>query len=198
MRNGAADVTGLLLRWGQGDRAAIDELVPLVHQELHRIALRYMAGERPGHTLQPTALVNEAYLRLVQVHRVNWKDRAHFFAMSARVMRRVLVDFARMRRDQKRGGGVSLVTFDENLDVSDETAAGVVALDDALEALARVDERKSRIIELRFFAGLSVEETAEALDVSRDTVLRDWRLAKAWLARELRRTGDPRGAVDES
>src|SRR5262245_44759418 len=134
MPKSAPDVTGLLVRWGQGDRAAIDELIPLVHQELHRIARQYMAGERGTHTLQPTALVNEAYMRLVQVHRVNWKDRAHFFAMSARVMRRVLVDFARTHRYQKRGGGVSLVTFDEDLAVTDESAAGVVALDDALEA----------------------------------------------------------------
>jgi RNA polymerase sigma factor (TIGR02999 family) len=198
MPKSAPDVTGLLVRWGQGDRAAIDELIPLVHRELHRIAQQYMAGERGAHTLQPTALVNEAYMRLVQVHRVNWKDRAHFFAMSARVMRRVLVDFARTRRYQKRGGGVSLVTFDEDLPVTDESAAGVVALDDALEALARLDERKSRIIELRFFAGLTVEESAEALDVSRDTILRDWRLAKAWLARELHRAPEPRGAAHES
>jgi len=180
------DVTALLVRWGQGDREAMDKLIPLVHQELHRIARRFMAGERATHTLQPTALINEAYVRLVQVRQVQWKDRTHFFAMSASVMRRVLVDFARARRNQKRGGAMALVTFDDQLPVRDESAAGVVALDDALQALASVDERKSRIIELRFFAGLSVEETAEVLDVSRDTVLRDWRLAKAWLARELR------------
>jgi RNA polymerase sigma factor (TIGR02999 family) len=149
MRDVSPDVTALLLRWGQGDGGAMDELMPLVCEELHRMARHYMAGERATHTLQPTALVNEVYLRLVNVRQVGWKDRAHFFAMSARVMRRVLVDFARAHRYQKRGGGVSFVTFDEELAVSDESAAGVVALDDALGALAQIDERKSRVIELR-------------------------------------------------
>jgi len=183
----SVDVTTLLMRWGAGDESAVEQLIPRVHDELRRIAHRQMARERSGHTLQPTALVNEAFLRLVQVHRVTWKDRAHFLAMSARIMRRVLVDFARARGYQKRGGGVPFVTYDENLPVSDESPIGVVALDDALEALARVDPRKSRIIELRFFAGLSVEETAQTLNVSVDTVMRDWRLAKAWLSREMKR-----------
>ena len=181
-----SDVTALLVRWGQGDNAARDELIPLVHDELHRIACRYMAGERASHTLQPTALVNEAYLRLIDVQRVRWTDRTHFLAISARLMRRVLVDFARARRSQKRGGGIDMVTFDEELPVFDESAAGVVALDEALQALAVFDERKSRVIELRFFGGLSVEQTALALDVSPDSVMRDWRLAKAWLSRALR------------
>jgi RNA polymerase sigma factor (TIGR02999 family) len=152
------------------------------------MARRQMAGERANHTLQPTELVNEAYLRLVQVRRVTFKDRAHFFAMSARVMRRVLVDFARARRYQKRAPDVAMIQFDEDLPVMDESAAGVVALDDALEALAQIDGRKTRVIELRFFAGLTIDEVAAVLDVSVDTVMRDWRLAKAWLSRELRRT----------
>jgi len=199
MRDVFPDVTALLLRWGQGDGAAMDELMPLVCEELHRMARYYMAGERATHTLQPTALVNEVYLRLVNVRQVGWKDRAHFFAMSARVMRRVLVDFARAHRYQKRGGGVSFVTFDEELSVSDESAAGVMALDDALEALAQIDERKSRVIELRFFGGLTIEETASALDVSPDTIMRDWRLAKAWLSRELQRDSARRDTtIDES
>jgi RNA polymerase sigma-70 factor (ECF subfamily) len=199
MRDVSPDVTALLLRWRQGDQDAMDELMPLVCEELRRMARHYMAGERATHTLQPTALVNEAYLRLVNVRQVGWKDRAHFFAMSARVMRRVLVDFARAHRYQKRGGGVSFVTFDEALAVSDESAAGVVALDCALEALAQIDERKSRVVELRFFAGLTIEETAAALDVSPDTVMRDWRLAKAWLSRELLKDSARRDStIDES
>ena len=150
-----------------------------------------MAGERAGHSLQTTALVNDAYLRLVDVQRVNWQNRAHFLAMAARMMRRILVDAARGKRYQKRGGGALRVTFDENLPLGDERGHDLIALDDALEALARVDERKSRVIELRFFGGLSVEETACVLKVSPDTVKRDWRLAKAWLVRELRRERPP-------
>lgn len=182
------DVTALLVQWRGGDEGALQRLVPLVHEELRRIARRQMAGERASHTLQPTALVNEAYLRLLQVNRVTFKDRAHFLAMAARVMRRVLVDFARARRYQKRRAGMEMVEFDEGLPVTDESAAGVVALDDAIEALSQIDPRKSKVIELRFFAGLTIEEAAAALDVSVDTVMRDWRLAKAWLSRELRRT----------
>jgi len=184
-------VTALLVRWGQGDARALDQLVPLVHQELKRIARRHMRRERAGHTLQPTALVNEAYLRLVAGDRVTWQGRAHFLAIASRVMRHVLVDFARARRYQKRGGGRPFVDFDEGLPVSDESAPAVIALDDALEALTRIDARKSRVVELRFFAGLSVDETAAALNVSKDTVMRDWRLAKAWLAREMRSTKTP-------
>ena len=176
----------MLLKWGAGDEVALQELIPLVHRELHHIARRCMAGERPGNSLQATALVNEAFLRLVDVQRVNWHDRAHFLAMSARLMRRILVDHARRRRYQKRGGGAALVTFDEALMVGESPGQDVIALDDALEALAKFDERKSRVVELRFFGGLSVEETASMLRVSPDTVMRDWRLAKAWLLREMR------------
>jgi RNA polymerase sigma-70 factor, ECF subfamily len=178
-------VTGLLLAWGRGDQAAFDQLVPLVHAELHRIASRCMAGERAGHSLQATALVNEAYVRLIDVQRVRWQDRAHFLAMAARMMRRVLVDVARAKGYQKRGGGAVRVTFDELALPPAEPGHDLVALDDALQAFAQVDERKSKVIELRFFGGLSVEETAEVLDVSVDTVMRDWKLARAWLLREL-------------
>ena len=150
-----------------------------------------MAGERAGHSLQATALVNEAYMRLIDVQHVGWQDRAHFLAMAARLMRRILVDFARAKRSQKRGGGVIRVTFDEMGLPAAEAGHDLVALDDALEALAKVDERKSRVIEMRFFGGLSVEETAAALKVSVDTVMRDWKLAKAWLLRELNRDASP-------
>jgi len=160
-------------------------LIPLVHEELHRIARRCLAGEGPAQSFQATALVNEAYLRLVDGHAVAWNDRAHFMAVSARVMRRILVDHARARRSQKRGGHAARVTFDEALVVTNEPAHDFVELDDALEALAAFDERKSRVIELRFFGGLTVEETAAVLNVSADTVMRDWRLAKAWLQREM-------------
>jgi RNA polymerase sigma factor (TIGR02999 family) len=179
-------VTGLLLAWGKGDDAALEQLIPLVHAELRRIAGRHMAHERVGHSLQATALVNEAYLRLVDVRQMKWQDRAHFFAMSARLMRRILVDFARSRGYQKRGGGAQKVSFDEGLFISNDRGHDLVALDDALLALAEVDSRKSQVIEMRFFGGLSVEETAEALHVSPDTVMRDWKLAKAWLLRELK------------
>jgi RNA polymerase sigma-70 factor (ECF subfamily) len=157
-----------------------------VHHELHRIAIRCMAGERDGHSLQATALVNEAYVRLVDGAAVQWHDRAHFLAVSARVMRRILVDHARARIAQKRGGAAAAVTFDESLAVTSEPGPDFVALDDALATLARFDERKSRVIEMRFFGGLSVEETAEVLGVSPSTVMGDWRLAKAWLKREMR------------
>src|ERR1700676_3868906 len=178
-------ITKLLQAWGQGQDAALKELLPLVHQELRRLARRYMFGERPGHTLQTTALVNEAYLRLVDSPHVNWQNRAHFFAVSAQLMRRILVDYARARGYQKRGGGVPKVTLDEALMGQQEKGHDLVALDDALKVLAGVDPRKSKVVELRFFGGLSVEETAEVLKVSPDTVLRDWRLAKAWLAQEM-------------
>src|SRR5580765_6590346 len=160
--------------------------MPLVHHELHRIAQRHMAGEPPGHSLQATALVNEAYVRLVDGKSVEWHDRAHFLAVSARVMRRILVDHARARHYQKRGGHAARVTFDEGLVVTNEPGTDFVALDDALEALAKFDERKSRVVELRFFGGLSVEETAAVVDVSPETVMRDWQLAKVWLRREMR------------
>jgi RNA polymerase sigma factor (TIGR02999 family) len=182
-------VTDLLLAWGEGDESALQRLMPLVQEELHRLARREMRGERPGHTLQTTALVNEAYLRLIDAHRVRWQDRAHFFALSARIMRRILVDHARSRNFIKRGGGTRHVSLDEALIVSQERGADLVALDDALQALAAVDARKSQVVEMRFFGGLSVEETAEALRVSPETVMRDWHLAKVWLLRELRRDG---------
>jgi RNA polymerase sigma factor (TIGR02999 family) len=179
------DVTRLLARWNDGDEAALQQLVPLVHEELRRLARRHMAGERPGHTLQPTALVNEAYLRLVNLTHMRWQNRAHFLAMAARLMRRILVDFARSRGYQKRGGGAKQVSFNQALDVAEDLPTDVVALNDALEALADVDDRKSRVVELRFFGGLSVEETAEVLSVSRETVKRDWTFAKMWLLRHL-------------
>jgi RNA polymerase sigma factor (TIGR02999 family) len=170
--------------WRGGDEAALSRLIPLVEHELHRIAQRCMAGERPGHSLQPTALVNEAYLRLINVQIVDWQNRAHFLAMAARLMRRILVDSARARRNQKRGGGVR-ITLDEGLLVTGDEPPDLVALDEALQALEKLDARRSQVIELRFFGGLTVEETAVVLKVAPDTVMRDSRLAKAWLAREL-------------
>ena len=178
-------VTELLRAWGDGDDRALEQLTPLVEAELRRLARGYMRRERRGHTLQTTALVNEAFLRLTDARRVRWQDRAHFLGISARLMRRVLVDHARSRGYRKRGGGAERVTLEEGLVTSPEPTVDVLALDRALEALAAVDDRKSRVIELRFFGGLSVEETAEVLHVSRDTVKRDWRLAKLWLLREL-------------
>lgn len=183
------DVTRLLQAWGQGEDAALERLIPLVYKELRRIAHRRMAGERQGHTLQTTALVNEAYLELIDFRKVNWQDRAHFFAISAQVMRHILVDFARSRRYQKRGGGAHKVTLDENLMGPIARGQDLVALDDAMKALAEMDPRKSKVVELRFFGGLTVEETAEVLRVTPRTVLRDWRLAKFWLHREMARGG---------
>jgi RNA polymerase sigma-70 factor, ECF subfamily len=179
------EVTGLLLAWGQGDSGALDRLMPVVHQELRRIARRHMAGERSGHTLQTTALVNEAYLRLVGSQNVRWQDRAHFFAVSATLMRRILVDYARSRNYKKRGAGAHPVSLIDSLDASPQKGTDLVALDEALETLAAADPRKSRVVELKFFGGLSVEEIAEVLKVSPQTVLRDWKLSKVWLLREL-------------
>ncbi|HYE14564.1 MAG TPA: sigma-70 family RNA polymerase sigma factor [Pyrinomonadaceae bacterium] len=181
----AHQVTRLLVRWREGDQRALDELMPLVYAELHRLAARYMRGERPGHTLQTSALVNEVYLRLAGHEDIQWQDRAHFFAVAAQAMRRILVDHARRRGNQKRGGDVHKVALDEALIVSDERAAEVVALDDALARLAEVAPRKSRLVELRFFGGLGIEEAAEVLQVSPGTVMRDWTFAKAWLRREI-------------
>jgi len=179
-------VTGWLIAWSGGDDSALQHLMPVVHAELRRLARREMRRERPGHTLQTTALVNEAYMRLVDLGGVSWNDRAHFFAMSARLMRRILVDHARSRLYLKRGGGAKVVSLDDGLAVAnDPRSPNLVALDDALEALAKLDERKSQVVELRFFGGLSVEDTAAALHVSPSTVLRDWRLAKSWLLKEL-------------
>ena len=187
------DVTALLRAWADGDAAAFDQLVPLVHRELHRIARHCMAAERTGHSLQPTALLNEAYLRLTGASHVNWQDRSHFFAMSARLMRRILVDVARSKKYLKRGGGMALKPLDDAVAVAVERTPDLVALDLALQALAQFDSRKSRVVELRFFGGFSVEETAEVLGVSPETVHRDWRLAKSWLRRELQRE-PPNGA----
>jgi len=178
--------TELLLAWSRGEARALEQLVPLVHDELKRLARRHMAHERPDHTLQATALVNEAYLRLMDLKQMQWQNRAHFFAMSARVMRRILVDFARARHYQKRGGGVRRVSFDGALLPAADKGTDIVALDDAMRALSEKDSRKGQIIELRFFGGLTVEETAKVLRVSTDTVTRDWKLAKAWLLRELK------------
>jgi RNA polymerase sigma-70 factor, ECF subfamily len=180
-----SDVTGLLLAWSDGDQGALDRLTPLVYQELRRLAARYMKQERPGHTLQATALVNEAYLRLIDVKRMRWKNRAHFFAVSAQMMRRILVEFARSRHRHKRAGEAQRVTLDDELEVSPQAQSDLVALDDALQALAAVDPRLSQVVELRFFGGLSVEETAEVMKLSSQTVNRDWKTAKAWLLREL-------------
>lgn len=181
----AQDVTRLLTAWGEGDETALQKLVPLVYQQLHAAARRYMAGERPGHTLQTTALIHETYLRLVNVRQIKWQNRAHFFAICAQLMRRILVDFARSRGYQKRGGGAQHVDFEQALTVGSQPEPNLVALDEALQRLAEVDKRKSQVVELRFFGGLDVKETAEVMRVSADTVMRDWKLAKVWLLREL-------------
>ena len=184
----ADEVTLLLRAWGDGDSVALHRLAPVLHVELRRIARRYMANERKDHTLQPTALVNEAFLRLVDARGVRWQDRAHFFALSAQNMRRILVNYALARGATKRGGSVRRIALDEALVVSPERDEQIVELDAALERLAKLDDRKARIVEMRFFAGLSVEETAAVLKVSQQTVLRDWNLAKSWLAREMDRS----------
>lgn len=181
------DVTSLLKAWADGDGTAFEALVPVVHRELHRLARHCMSAERAGHSLQPTALINEAYLRLCAGTPVDWQDRAHFFATFARLMRRVLVDVARSKGRLKRGEGASAVPLDEATAIALERAPSLVALDLALQALAQVDPRKSQVVELRFFGGFSVEETAAALGISDETVHRDWRLAKSWLRRELRK-----------
>jgi len=181
------EVTDLLLAWNQGLASALDQLIPLVHGELRRLAHRQMAGERKGHTLQTTALVNETYLRLVDCSRVQWQNRAHFLAVSAQLMRRVLVDIARSRNYLKRGAGARRLSLEQSPDLFQQMDPDLVGLDDALNVLATVDPRKSSVVEMRFFGGLTAEETAEVLGVSPDTVLRDWKLAKAWLSRELSR-----------
>jgi RNA polymerase sigma factor (TIGR02999 family) len=177
--------TELLRAWSQGDESAREKLIPLLYGELHQLARRYMRQERPDHTLQATALVHEAYLRLIDVNRVEWRNRTHFLALAAQMMRRILVESARSRHRQKRGGDVVLVALDDAQDVGQQKGADVVALSDALTALAAVDPRMSQVVELRFFGGLSVEETAEILTVSPETVMRDWKTAKVWLFREL-------------
>jgi RNA polymerase sigma factor (TIGR02999 family) len=180
------DITGWLARWRDGDETALERLVPLVYQELHRLASRYMRGERSGHLLQTTALVNEAYLRLHETNRIEWQDRNHFYATAARAMRRVLVDFARARKQHKRNGGCQ-VSLDEALTIDGDRSADVVALDDALTTLAKLDRRQSQIVELRFFGGLTEPHIARVLGISPRTVSSEWRLARSWLLRELNR-----------
>jgi RNA polymerase sigma factor (TIGR02999 family) len=184
------DVTALLQAWGQGDQGALQKLIPLVYEQLHAAAGRYMASERPGQTIQATALIHETYLRLVNIRQIKWQNRAHFFAMCARLMRRILIDFARSRSSKRRGGAMPQVELDETMVVSFQAGEDLLALDDALNRLAQVDARKSRVVELRFFGGLDVKETAEVMKVSVDTVIRDWKFAKVWLLRDLR--GDSR------
>ena len=185
------EITQLLVAWGDGDEAALNELAPLVHAELRRLAHHYMGRERPGHTLQTSALINEAYIRLIDWKNVRWQNRAHFFAVAAQFMRRTLVDFARERRYLKRGGGDALqVTLGEAAGFTVDRDADLVALDEALVALAEVDRRKAQVVEMRFFGGLSVDEVAQVLSVSKETVTRDWRLAKVWLLKELDNTGN--------
>jgi RNA polymerase sigma-70 factor (ECF subfamily) len=179
------EVTVLLRAWSDGDEQALDRLAPLVYKELHRIARGYMSKERPNHTLQATALVNEAFVRLVDIRQVNWKDRAHFFAVCAQAMRRILVDYARSRSYQKRGGKQLRIQLDEASGVSWSQDANLLQIDEALGRLAAFDPRKEKVVEMRFFGGLSVEETAEALKISPETVMRDWKFARAWLYREL-------------
>lgn len=179
------EVSKLLHAWSEGDPGALDRLTPIVYRELHRLARRYMRGERPDHSLQTTALVNEAYVRLVDYNRMRWQDRAHFFAVSAQLMRRILVEYAR-RHNLTRGGGVPHVSLEDTAEFGSQPSADIVALDDALNALGRFDSRKMQVVEMRFFAGLSVPETAEVLKVSEMTVTRDWKTAKAWLYRELK------------
>jgi RNA polymerase sigma-70 factor (ECF subfamily) len=186
MASSGPQITQLLQAWSEGDEGALELLMPIVYEELHRLAQRYMADERPGHTLQATALVNEAYVRLANAGRGGWHDRAHFFAVSARVMRRILVDWARSRRAQKRGSDVPVLELQENLAVvGGKSGNDLIAIDDALTTLATLDSRQSQIVEMRFFGGLSVKETAEVLTVSEETVRRDWKVAKSWLRREL-------------
>jgi RNA polymerase sigma factor (TIGR02999 family) len=186
----SAQITDLLLAWNDGDADALEQLIPLVQRELQQQAHRYMAREAPGHPLQTTALVNEAFVRLIDGSRVQWHSRAHFFAVSARLMRRILVDVARARRKLKRGGDAVWISIDDAPDMAQAANAELIALDDALTALAAFDERKSRVVELRFFGGLTIAETAAVLDVSPITVTRDWDLARAWLAREMGAPGD--------
>lgn len=180
-----ANLTQMLIRWGRGDQECLPELIPAVESELHRIASRHMRKERPGHTLQTTALVNEAYLRLIDQTNVQWQDRAHFFGIAARIMRQILIDHARGVQREKRGGHANRVPWDEAIAFSPAKSGMLVALDEALDRLAGMDARKARVVELRYFGGLSVEEAAQVLQVHPNTVLRDWTLAKAWLKREL-------------
>lgn len=187
MKSGSKQITQLLLAWGNGDQRALEELMPLVYDELRKMAARHMRRQNPGHTLQTTALVNEAYLRLIDSSQVRWQNRAHFFAVSAQLMRRILVDFARQRQNLKHGGGARKVSLDEALVVSPERGADLLALDEALNRLAALNARQAQVVELRYFGGLSEEETAEALKVSLRTVQRDWNLARLWLYKAVMR-----------
>jgi RNA polymerase sigma factor (TIGR02999 family) len=189
--NCGSGATELLRAWSHGDGSALDRLMPLVYNELHRLARHYMRRERPDHTLQATSLVNEAYLRLIDVNRVEWRNRAHFLALAAQMMRRILVESARNRQRQKRGGGAVHVNLDDVQELPDSKEHDLVALSDALNGLATFDARMSRVVELRFFGGLTVDETAHVLNMSPETVLRDWKTAKAWLLREIRRGHHP-------
>ena len=186
--------TELLRAWNEGDGSALDKLIPLVYDELYRLARRYMRQERPDHTLQATSLVNEAYLRLIDVNRIEWRNRTHFLALAAQMMRRILVEFARNRRRQKRGGGAIQVSLDDVQELADSKEFDLVALSDALSGLATFDSRMSQVVELKFFGGLTVNETADVLNVSPETVMRDWKTAKAWLLREIKRSEHPGGA----
>ena len=185
--NSDAGPTELLRAWNEGDGSALDKLIPLVYDELYRLARRYMRQERPDHTLQATSLVNEAYLRLIDVNRIEWRNRSHFLALAAQMMRRILVEFARNRHRQKRGGGAVQVSLDDVPELPDSKEHDLVALSDALSGLATFDARMSQVVELRFFGGLTVDETADVLSVSPETVMRDWKTAKAWLLREIGR-----------
>lgn len=187
MDTSSQNITKLLLDWRDGDGGALDRLMPLVYEELRRMANHYLRNERKGHTLQTAALVNEVYLRLIDHENIAWQNRAHFFGVAAQAMRRILVDHARARNYQKRGGGAQQVSLDQAASLAGDRAAELIALDEALQELAKMDERKARVVELRYFGGLSMEETAEALGVSVPTVTRDWNTAKAWLMRELSR-----------
>jgi RNA polymerase sigma factor (TIGR02999 family) len=185
MKPSSPDITALLVDWSKGDKTALDKLLPLVEKELHRLAHSYMRKENPDHTLQTTALVNEAYVRLVDQKHTDWQNRAHFFGIAAQIMRRILLNYARDRERLKRGGGVNQISLSEIDLVSEQKTSELLALDEALDRLAAIDERKGRVVEFRYFGGLSVEETAAVLKVSSITVMRDWNMAKAWLAREL-------------
>jgi RNA polymerase sigma-70 factor, ECF subfamily len=184
------EITGQLLAWRAGDLAALEQLIPAVYLDLRSMAERYLRSESPGHTLQPTALVHEAYLRLIDQTQVEWQNRAHFFGIAAQMMRRILVDHAKAKHRDKRGGTAAKLSLDEALNYGQERATELVALDDALQSLAALDERKSRVVELRYFGGLSVEETAQVLDISPQTVIRDWNMAKAWLYQQLSGKGE--------
>ncbi len=182
-----SEVTQLLLNWSDGDKQAVDKLMPLVYDELYRLATSYMRRESSEHTLQSTALVNEAYLKLVDQTRVNWQNRSHFFGIASQVMRRILVDYARRNLAEKRGGNAETISLDDAVIFKREKSSEIIALDEALKSLAKIDERRQKVVELRFFGGLTFEETAEVLDVSKNTVVRDWNFAKAWLYRQIKK-----------